>query len=374
MSATAPPRIGNEIGRMTGLTLLTPVRPSGCSSCGSASSCRGTRRSSTATSCSSTSSSSCAGRSCATCRARGSPTSYMLFESNFDGPWQHYIDALRLRHPEGHPPDVGARHQLPPPAAVRAAEGVDRAQQHGGRHLLLRVSGGEHAHGPRRARRARALRARWRATPSGIDPGGVPAAYERFLVEAQARPLMAEYRNRVGGVYALTVFTPIVPGHEDELRAHLEALPVGAESPLARLDELHLSRIQIIDALVDQGPPHRRGDAEAPPPALHEHGRRRARPLPRRDLRAHRRGGRRLVGALRRLPGHRRPRGVQALDPRPQGRHAACSPWPIPGGPCRTCVESLALRERVVAFAAAAQGLDAAALHERFLASFADVR
>ena len=28
MSATAPPRTGNEIGRMTGLTLLTPVRPS----------------------------------------------------------------------------------------------------------------------------------------------------------------------------------------------------------------------------------------------------------------------------------------------------------------------------------------------------------
>ena len=69
---------------------------------------------------------------------------------------------------------------------------------------------------------------------------------------------MAEYRNRVGGVYALTVFTPIVHGHEDELRAHLEALPVGADSPLARLDDLHLSRIQIIDALVDQGPPHRR--------------------------------------------------------------------------------------------------------------------
>jgi len=67
---------------------------------------------------------------------------------------------------------------------------------------------------------------------------------------------MPEYRNRVGGIYALTVFTPIVPGHENELRAHLEALPVGPESPLARLDRLHVSRIQIFDALVDQGPPH----------------------------------------------------------------------------------------------------------------------
>ena len=36
--------------------------------------------------------------------------------------------------------------------------------------------------------------------------------------------------------------------------------------------------------------------------------------------------------------------------------------------------ESLALRERVVDFAADAQGLDAPALRERFLAAFGDLR
>ena len=45
-----------------------------------------------------------------------------------------------------------------------------------------------------------------------------------------------------------------------------------------------------------------------------------------------------------------------------------------PGATVQDVVESLALRERVVAFAAAAQGLEAGALRERFLASFADVR
>ena len=67
---------------------------------------------------------------------------------------------------------------------------------------------------------------------------------------------MGESRNRVGTAYALTTFAPIIPGHEEELRAHLEGLPTGAGSPLARLDTLHLSRIQIFDHLVHQGPDH----------------------------------------------------------------------------------------------------------------------
>ncbi len=184
---------------------------------------------------------------------------------------------------------------------------------------------------------------------------------------------MAEYRNRVGGVYALTVFTPIVHGHEDELRAYLEALPVGADSPLARLDDLHLSRIQIIDALVDQGPPHRRetlkrshllftstvdGDLDPYLDAICERIGAEAgcwwshcdgypgttdRAAFRRYIRAHKVDTNLLAVAN-------------------------------PGVTVRDVRESLALRERVVDFAAAAQGLDAAALHERFLATFADVR
>ena len=184
---------------------------------------------------------------------------------------------------------------------------------------------------------------------------------------------MAEYRNRVGGVYALTVFTPIVHGHEDELRAHLEAMPVGADSPLARLDDLHLSRIQIIDALVDQGPPHRRetlkrshllftstvdGDLDPYLDAICERIGAEAdcwwghcdgypgtadRAAFRRYIRAHKVDTNLLAVAN-------------------------------PGVTVRDVRESLTLRERVVDFAAAAQGLDAAALHERFLATFADVR
>ena len=184
---------------------------------------------------------------------------------------------------------------------------------------------------------------------------------------------MAEYRTRVGGVYALTFFTPIVPGHEDALRAHLDALPLGAESPLAKLDRLHLSRIQIFDALVDQGPPHRREtlkrhhllftstvDGELDPylDAICE------------------RIGAQADGWWGHCVGYPGTADRAAFRRWIRDHKVDTSLLAVanPGATVQDVVESLALRERVVDFAAAAQGLEAAALRERFLATFADVR
>jgi hypothetical protein len=63
---------------------------------------------------------------------------------------------------------------------------------------------------------------------------------------------MAEWRNKTGGVYALTTFASILPGHKDELQAYLDDMPLAEASPLARLSQLHLSRIHIFDELVAQ--------------------------------------------------------------------------------------------------------------------------
>ena len=71
---------------------------------------------------------------------------------------------------------------------------------------------------------------------------------------------MAEGRNRRGGAYALTVFAPILAGHEDAVQAVIETMPVGADSPLARLDGLHFSRLQIFRELVHQGEKQRKRD------------------------------------------------------------------------------------------------------------------
>lgn len=69
---------------------------------------------------------------------------------------------------------------------------------------------------------------------------------------------MGEARNRTGTTYALTVFTAIVPGHEEEVREVIENLARGEASPLARLGTVHISRLQIFDHLVYQGAPQKR--------------------------------------------------------------------------------------------------------------------
>jgi hypothetical protein len=52
--------------------------------------------------------------------------------------------------------------------------------------------------------------------------------------------------NIAGRTYSLLVLTPIRPGHQDALRAYLEALPRD-DSPLARLERTHMARLLIVD-------------------------------------------------------------------------------------------------------------------------------
>jgi hypothetical protein len=68
-------------------------------------------------------------------------------------------------------------------------------------------------------------------------------------------------RNVSGQAYALTVLTPILDGHAAELTAHLEALPEGDASPLARVPGTHLGRWVVIDQVKYQGHGQRQRDA-----------------------------------------------------------------------------------------------------------------
>lgn len=81
------------------------------------------------------------------------------------------------------------------------------------------------------------------------------AAGAVVVAGAGARRLKALDHNRHGQAYALTTFAPILPGHEGAVREHIESLPKGTESPLARLEQLHFSRLHIFDELVYQGAP-----------------------------------------------------------------------------------------------------------------------
>jgi hypothetical protein len=68
-------------------------------------------------------------------------------------------------------------------------------------------------------------------------------------------------RNVSGQAYALTVLTPILDGHVQPLTEHLESLPEGAGSPLARVPGTHLARWVVIDEVKYQGHGQRHRDA-----------------------------------------------------------------------------------------------------------------
>jgi len=176
-------------------------------------------------------------------------------------------------------------------------------------------------------------------------------------------------RNRAGRAYSLTVIAPIVAGREQATGAAIEALPVGADSPLARLGDLHFARIHVVSELVFQGPKQRHRD--------------------------HLRASQLIFTST--LNGELEP-FLDALCARAEPdtwwrdcvgypgsadreafghfihRHQIDSSLFASAHPQATVpgvLESLALRERIIGFAIEAQGLDAGDLQRRFRETFA---
>jgi hypothetical protein len=176
--------------------------------------------------------------------------------------------------------------------------------------------------------------------------------------------------NRVGVAYSLTVVAPIVAGRERAAHDAIEALPEGAESPLARLGGLHFSRIHVVSQLVFQGPKQRHRD----------------------HLRASHLvftstfDGRELAPYVEALRTQAAPDtwwrhcvGYPGSDDaaafaRWVGEHQIDSSLFASAHPAARVphvLESLELRERIIGFAIEAHGLDARELQRRFRETFA---
>lgn len=181
--------------------------------------------------------------------------------------------------------------------------------------------------------------------------------------------LFSDRGNRTGSAYALTTIARVLPGQADALEAYLDALPVGPDSPFARIDTLHTARVQLFRALVHQGPEQRQTDT-----LRHAHlvftstidGK----------LEDYLDTLRSLVPECDDWWG--RCAGYPGRDERAAFASYVCSIQARPGlfesampdATVREVREAIALRERVVDFAVDAQGLDAAALQAEFRARF----
>jgi hypothetical protein len=180
---------------------------------------------------------------------------------------------------------------------------------------------------------------------------------------------ISEHGNRRGSAYALTTFARVLPGRADELEDYLAALPRGAESPFARLDGLHIARVQLFRELVHQGPKQRHTDVlqhahlvftSTIDGELDRYLEQLAARVSEADEwwgRCAGYPGRSNVAAFKAFV-----RSIQV----PTGLFQSA----IPNATVADVRESLALRERVIDFAVEAQGLDAAALQERFREAF----
>src|SRR4051794_18348556 len=175
--------------------------------------------------------------------------------------------------------------------------------------------------------------------------------------------------NRIGTAYALTTFARILPGREDELEAYLEALPIGADSPFARLGTLHTARVQIFRALVHQGPKQRKTDVlqnahlvftSTIDGALDPYLDLLAGRVPECDV---------WWGACAGYPGRDDPGAFRAFVRSIQARPGLFQSA-MPEATVGDVREALALRSRVIDFAVEAQGLDAATLQARFRSEF----
>ncbi len=95
---------------------------------------------------------------------------------------------------------------------------------------------------------------------SGAAPVGAVRGVVRALASARSG---RGGGSRSGRSYAVALTTPIRPGAEADLTAHIEGLGIGEKSPLARLPYVHFARWVVIDQLKTDWP-----GAPDPPPRL----------------------------------------------------------------------------------------------------------
>ena len=179
---------------------------------------------------------------------------------------------------------------------------------------------------------------------------------------------MAEWRNRTGGVYALTTFASILPGHVEAVQEYLDTLPEAEHSPLARLTQLHLSRVHIFKELVAQpGCPAEKLDApqlvftSSFDGSLDRYLDDLCTKVPECDS---------WWGHCVGYPGRADKAAFKAYV-RAHKIDAQLFANAYPGATVQDVRRALATRERVIDFAVAAQGLDAAALQRRLRAELA---
>ena len=142
---------------------------------------------------------------------------YLLFESNFNGTWDQYIDAFSEVVPFRMKAIWGTSFGFPGPLPVEPFKGYIRRNEFVANHYWSAYPGATTSEIVSAARVEAALE---ELVAQLGDPG--PRRVQRgirVLPDSGAARPVNDRRQHCGQAYALTVLTPILEGHESALRA-----------------------------------------------------------------------------------------------------------------------------------------------------------
>jgi hypothetical protein len=174
-------------------------------------------------------------------QGRRLPHPYLLFQTNFNRGWREYIEAFSYVVPTGVRLNWRCAYGFPPPRPVsrlldyvepRFTEAIHFYSAYPDASTRMVISALD-------ARRAfNEFAAVGREAPARFLPDRPTSRRGRALGGTPRQP--AE---------TISVLSPILEGREDVLKRRLEALPEGAESPLARVTGTHMARWSIVSPL-----------------------------------------------------------------------------------------------------------------------------
>ena len=176
------------------------------------------------------------------CRPGGRP--YLLFETNFNGDTDHYLEAFALVTPNG------LKANWKGIAGFPGVEPVSRFQSFVNDHMqrIARYWSAYPQASTKMIRSALELRSRIDAfNERGATPEQFKAAYDGLIEGAQTIRNPVTRKN--GTTSSLSVLAPVVSGAVDGLARELAALPDEGLMP----DDTHFARWAVVDRL---DPPH----------------------------------------------------------------------------------------------------------------------
>jgi hypothetical protein len=187
---------------------------------------------------------------------------YLLFESNFNGSLEAYIEAFAQVVPGRMKLIWNSSFGFPQPRPVRPFLSYITRNDYGADHFFSAYPNASNTE-VLAALRARDLVTALYSQADAVTAQEFRDRYEQLLIQAQRRPEPLRPKepsrgNLSGETYAFTALTPVRPQQLEALHKSLGALAPAGRSPFANVPGVHFARLVLVDDVKYQGPPQRR--------------------------------------------------------------------------------------------------------------------